>query len=214
MNKNTMNIKNELDQTTNRLNELREMRLQINGSLETSQQGFIDGKTSLDALQSEQGKLITLDSSIKALEARQIEMQANFDEAERQEKRQRLLEKAKSIAVEAETAFDNYVGMRNELNRLIAENAEKGLAGLVLFRTKQKEYRAAIKEVERQLPEASRQIGNELDQLGLSDNARNLAATDYESFPPVEFGEIIAMLERLVGAKRQKENYNAEKATA
>lgn len=214
MTRKSTEINNEVRKTKNRLSELREMRLQINGKLETLQQGFIDGKASIDSLQSEQGKLTILDSSIKALEAKQSETQANFVEAERQEKRQSLLEQAKSIAVEAETAFNNYVAMRNELDSFIAGNIGKTLDELVLFRTKQREYRIAFGEIKRQMPEASQQIGEELDRLGLSDNAASLAGSDNESLPRVEFGGIIEMLERIVGAKRQEEIDIALQASA
>ncbi len=56
MNTTSKQIETELNQTTKRLDELTEMRAGITDNLKTLQQGFIGGKTSLDELQSEQGK--------------------------------------------------------------------------------------------------------------------------------------------------------------
>jgi hypothetical protein len=48
---NSESIKKELTATTERLNELNEMRMRPNNNLQTLQDGFIAGKTSLDELQ-------------------------------------------------------------------------------------------------------------------------------------------------------------------
>lgn len=196
-------IETELNQTTNRLDELTTMRDRLNTNLQTLQQGFIDGKTSLDELQAEQSKLTTLDSSIKALEARQDELHDAFQRAAMSETRQVLLEKAKETAIEAETALNEYIETRNEFDILIGNHAAKMLDKIFLFRSKQREYRRIVKQIEQQ-PAASGQIYNELRQIGLTDTAGNLAATEFERFPPVEFGEIVALAERLVGDKRQR----------
>ncbi len=57
--KKSTEIENELNQTTKRLDELTEMRMRSGNNLQTLQQGFVSGKTSLDNLQAEQGKLTT-----------------------------------------------------------------------------------------------------------------------------------------------------------
>jgi DNA repair exonuclease SbcCD ATPase subunit len=138
MNTTSKQFEKELDQTTKRLDELTEIRMRLKGNLDELQQGFIDGKTPLDQLQSEQGKLTNLDSSIKALEAKQDELHTAFQKASLAESRQALLEKAKVIAIEAETAFNEYVELKNELNQLIAGHTAKMLDERVLFLVKQR----------------------------------------------------------------------------
>jgi uncharacterized coiled-coil DUF342 family protein len=66
----TTEIENELNQTTKRLGELTRMRDGITTNLQGLQKGFVSGTTPLDELQAGQGSLATLDSSIKALEAK------------------------------------------------------------------------------------------------------------------------------------------------
>jgi chromosome segregation ATPase len=204
MNKKSTEIENELNQTTNRLDELTEMRDGIKTNLENLQQDFIDRKTSLDELQAEQNKLTTLDSSIKALEAKQDELHDAFQKASLSETRQILLEKAKVIAIEAETAFNEYVETRNEFDILIGNCAAAMVDKIALFRSKQREYRSTVKQIEGKSTGASGQIYKELRQIGMTDTAGNLAATEFESFPPVEFGEVIAIAERLTANKRER----------
>jgi uncharacterized coiled-coil DUF342 family protein len=202
--KKSIEIKTELDNTTKRLDELTEMRDGINANLQTLQDGFIGGKTSLDEVQAEQGKLTTLDSSIKALEAKQSELRDAFQKASLSESRQALLEKAKVTAIEAETAFNEYIETRNEFDILIGSHTAKMLDKIVLFRSKQREYRITVKQIEGKSTGADGQTYKELRQIGMTDTAGNLAATEFESFPPVEFGEVVALAERLVGDKRQR----------
>jgi septal ring factor EnvC (AmiA/AmiB activator) len=56
MNAKSNQLEIELNQTTKRLDELTEMRDRLNNNLQILQQDFIDGKTSLDAVQTEQGQ--------------------------------------------------------------------------------------------------------------------------------------------------------------
>ncbi len=204
-------IKNELSQTIARLDELAEMRDRLNTNLETLQQAFVGGKTSLDELQSQQARLTTLDSSIEALHTKQSELHDAFQKASLSESRQILLEKAKTIAIEVEAVSDEYVEMRNRFNNLIGEYAAKMLDKRILFLVKQKEYRTTYGQIENQSPEKSGQIHVELRQIGLTDKARNLATATYESYPPVEFVEVIAIAERLLSNKIERA---ARKASA
>ncbi len=105
-------IEIELNNATKRLDELTEMRTGITTNLQTLQSGFIGGNTSLDELQSEQGKLTILNESIKALEAKQDELHAAFQKASLFESRSATIKQMKVIASEAETAFNEYVELR------------------------------------------------------------------------------------------------------
>jgi hypothetical protein len=112
-------IETELNNATKRLDELTEMRDGITSNLETLQKGFIDGKTSLDELQTEQSKLTILNESIKALEAKQDELHSAFQKASLSESRKKTLERMKVIADETETAFNEYVSLRAQFNETI-----------------------------------------------------------------------------------------------
>ncbi len=210
-------IENELHQTTRRLDELTEMRDGINNNLKTLQDGFIDGKTPLEKLQAEQGKLTTLDSSIKTLEAKQGEVRTAFQKAILSESRKILLEKAKESAMEAEAAFNAHIESRHELNKLIGDRAAKMLDERILFLTKQREYRLVFQQIEKQSPEKSGQIHDELSQIGLTDEAANLATAAYENYPNyplAEFGEVIAIAIRLVVNKRERAAKEAQRLAA
>lgn len=220
-------IKTELDSTTKRLDELTEMRDGINNNLQTLQSGFVDGKASLDNLQTEQSKLAALDSSIKILEAKQEESHSEFQKASLAEKRKELLGKAKVIATDAETFLNEYFEMRGEFESLISDSAEKLIDKVLAFRNKQKEYAATIREIEPKITKQptmeSRQaeisLDKELEQLGLEGKTLNLATTDYINYPPAKFGECIAIAERLVaeeiyrkGQAEQRAAFEAERA--
>ncbi len=133
-------IENNLNQTTLRLDELVTMRDGINTSLQTLQDGFVNGKTSLDEVQAEQARLDTLNSSIKALEAKQDELHTAFQMASLSEPRQNLFESARATALEAETLFNESLAHRRELDNVIGELAEKFCDSLFSFHAKKREY--------------------------------------------------------------------------
>jgi hypothetical protein len=117
-------IETELNNATKRLDELTEMRDGITANLETLQQGFIDGKTSLDELQTEQGKLTTLESSIKALESKQDELRDAFQKASFAEAQAEIINRLKSLAASAEEAFATREQIRMEFDSIIGKYAK------------------------------------------------------------------------------------------
>ena len=173
-------IKTELDATAKRLSELNEMQKGITGNLETLQQGFIDGKTSLDALQTEQGKLTTLESSIKALEAKQSELQDAFQKASASETRQALLEKAKATATEAATFHREFIEIRNKFHDSIRDYTEKTVEKMSAWRGKQKDFGRIANETGLTF--------KELEELGLTAESYKAATAEYINPTPLEYG--------------------------
>lgn len=205
MNTKSNQIEKELNQTTKRLDELTEMRDGIKGNLETLQQGFIDGKTSLDELQAEQSKPATLDTSIKALEAKQDELHTAFQKASFSETRQSLLEKAKVTAIEAEAFHNEYVEIRNDFDKSIRGYAEKAVEKIVAWRTKQKDFGRIEKETGLSF--------KELEQLGLTVESYKAATAEYINLSPIEYGDALnaainfltAKIDRAAQAERKAE---------
>jgi predicted transcriptional regulator len=195
--------KTELDLTNERLSELTEMRDGINTILQTLQDGFVNGKTSLDEVQAEQARLNTLNSSIKALEAKQNELQAAFNEMTKAEVRQNLIEKARTTALEAETLFDESLELRRELDAAIGGLAEKFTDKLFEFHEKRKAYVKLRGQFEpNQTP-------------GLSNDVVLLLEKNHLNFPPVRFGLSVQAACQVIEVEREKSELaerQAEKA--
>jgi archaellum component FlaC len=183
MNKKSNQIEIELNQTTKRLDELTEMRDGINNNLQTLQKGFIDGKTSLDALQAEQSKLTTLNESIKALEAKQDELHTAFQKASLSETRQALLEKAKVTAIEAETFHHEFTEIRSKFHDSIRDYAEKTVEKMSAWRGKQRDFGRIENETQLTF--------QELEQLGLTAESYKVATAEYINPPQLEYADAL-----------------------
>ena len=212
MNKKSNQIENELNQTTKRLDELTEMRDRLNTNLQALQNGFIGGKTPLDALQTEQGKLATLDSSIKVLEVKQSELQTALDDAFANETRQTLLGNLKTIAERADASFIEYDDLRVKLGETIAAAIEKIISKGAEFYGKQREFRAVSNQIEAEEPGFN--IAGELSRLGLPEKSYNSATTEFIHLSPCKFGECVALAERLVGQEIQRRQQAIESAAS
>jgi chromosome segregation ATPase len=222
MNTKSKQIESELNQTTKRLDELTEMRNGIKTILQTLQQGFIGGKTSLDELQTEQGKLTILNESIKALEAKQGELHSAFQKASLSESRSATLKQMKVIAGEAETTFNEYVELRRKFAETISKDGEKLFDTLVSFRSKQREFERAFRELApgvinfRPVPadarESYRQVAAELKEIGLDGKNLEFVTSAYQNFPQIDFGECVHIVEQTIGNKRDRQEQQARKA--
>jgi len=214
-------IEKELNNATKRPDELTEMRNSITTNLQALQAGFIDGKTSLDELQADQGKLIILNESIKALESKQDELHSAFQKASLSESRSVILKQMKVIADEAETAFNEYVALRHKFGETISKEGEKMFDMLLSFRSKQREFQRAFRglapgvDVSRFVPAEARESFNqtrsELEQIGFSDQNFNLITKDYLRLPPIDFAEYVHIIEQAISSKRFKEEQAARK---
>lgn len=215
MNTTSKQIENELNQTTKRVDELTEMRNGITTNLETLQKGFVDGKTSLDELQTEQGKLTILNESIKALEAKQDELHSAFQKASLSESRSAKLKQMKEIANEAQTAFNEYVALRSKFNEIIALEGGKMVDALSLFRGKQQQFERAFREltpgvtnfnnVPSESSKAYSQTRSELSEIGLSNEKLNFVASTHQNLPKIEFFDSVQIITQAIGNKRFNE---------
>jgi uncharacterized phage infection (PIP) family protein YhgE len=222
MNAKSNQIENELDQTTNRLDELTEMRTGINTNLQTLQKGFVDGKTSLDELQAEQGRLTILNESIKALEAKQEELHSEFQRMSFSESRAETLKQMKEIAAQTEAAFNEYVNLRAELDKTIEQAGGKMVDALLLFRSQQREFEQIFRELApgvtnfRPVPSEAResfsQVKTELEKIGVSGDRLNFVTSTYQKLPKVEFSESVHLIEQAIGNRRFKEQEETRKA--
>jgi chromosome segregation ATPase len=222
MNTTPKEIETELDQITKRLDELTELRDGTKNNLQTLQKGFIDGKTSLGELQTEQGKLTILNESIKALESKQDELDTAFQKASLSETHAATLHQIKLIAGQAETAFNEYAELRAELDKIIERVGGKMVDAFSLFRAKQKEFEIAFRElapnvinfspVPTDAIESYRQAAAELKEIGLDGKSIALVTSNYQNLPRIEFGECVHTVKQLIGNKRDKQQQQARKA--
>jgi hypothetical protein len=175
--------------------------------MQTLQTGFIDGKASLDALQAEQGKLATLDSSIKALEVKQIELQTALKSAQDAETVGTLLGNLKTIAERADAAFIEYDDQRVKLGETIAVAVEKLISKAAEFYEKQREFRAVSNQIEGE--EQGFNIALELSRLGLPEKSYNSASAEFNQLSPCKFNECVA----LFGLQCVKRRFAVNKAS-
>jgi chromosome segregation ATPase len=182
-------IKKELNQTTERLDELTEMRDALNNNLQSLQAGFINGKTTLEELQTEQSKLMPLDSSIQALEAKQSELKTELESAQKAESRQTAIEQMKKLADESELAFNSYLALRAEIETVFAEAAQKLVDKNLAWREKQSQFGA--------IASASGLTESEIKALTNFDSA---TITTY-SVPELEYGYAVTAAESILNSK-------------
>jgi chromosome segregation ATPase len=191
-------IENNLNQTTLRLDELVTMQTSIKTGLKTLQDGFVGGKTSLDEVQAEQARLDTLNSSIKALEAKQDELHTAFQMASLSESRQNLLESARTTALEAETLFNESLELRRELDTKIGELAEKFTDRLFEFHEKRKAY-----------VKLRGQFDPDTGTPGLSNDVVLLLEKNHLNFPPIRFGLSVQAACQVIEKEREKAKSSA-----
>jgi uncharacterized coiled-coil DUF342 family protein len=209
MNAKSNQIENELNQTTKRLDELTEMRDRLNNNLQTLQQGFIDGKTPLDEVQAEQGKLIPLDASIKTLEAKQDELHTDFQKACNVEAVQTGINNLKTIAEQANAAFDEWDGLRVKLDEIISKFVDDIFSKSAAFYGKQREFRALYSQLEAR--NSGIDINSELTRLELPEKSRKAATTEYINLSPCKFGQSIVIAEMIVGEEKSRRQRLIEK---
>jgi predicted nuclease with TOPRIM domain len=197
---NSESIKTELNQTIKRLNELTEMQKDVSGNLQTLQQGFVSGKTSLDELQAEQGKLTALNGSIAALQAKQTELETELKSAESAELRQTSIQQMEKLANESELAFNDYLALRVETDAIFAESAQKLVNKSSEWRKKQSRFSAIARE-------------NDLTQAEIKSvpNVDSATITTY-SVPELAFGVAVSAAESILISKLVKEAKSREQA--
>jgi hypothetical protein len=193
-------IENELNQTIKRLDELTAMRDGSTTNLQTLQQGFVSGKTSLDELQAEQGKLTTLNSSMLALQAKQTELETELKSAESAELRQTAIQQMEKLANESAVAFNDYLALRAETDAIFAEAAQKLVNKSSKWREKQARFSAIARE-------------NDLTQAEIKSvpNVDSATITTY-SAPELDYGVAVSAAESILISKLTKEAKSKEQA--
>jgi hypothetical protein len=197
-------IKKELNQTTERLDELTEMRDALNNNLQSLQGGFINGKTTLDELQTEQSKLTPLSGSIKALEAKQTELETELKLAQKAELKHDAIQQMEKLAAESETAFNSYLALRVEIETVFAESAQKLVNKNLAWREKQSRFGAIARE--------SGLTESEIKSLLSDGKAFNSATITTYSVPELEYGYAVTAAESILSSKLTKEVQAKEQA--
>jgi tRNA A37 N6-isopentenylltransferase MiaA len=197
---NLESIKKELNQTTERLDELTEMRDALNNNLQSLQGGFINGKTTLDKLQAEQSKLMPLDSSIAALEAKQSELKTELESAQKAELKHDAIEQMKKLASESEVAFNSYLALREQTDAIFAEAAQKLVNKNLAWREKQSQFGAIAR--------ASGLTESEIKAVPKFDSATITAYT----VPELDFGYAVTAAESILSSKLTKAMQAKEQA--
>ncbi len=189
---NLESVKKELNQTIERLDELTEMRDALNNNLQSLQGGFINGKTTLDELQTEQGKLTPLSGSIKALEAKQSELKTELESAQKAELKQNSIQQMQKLAGESETAFNSYLALRAQTDAIFAEAAQKLVDKNLAWREKQSRFGAVAR--------ASGLTESEIKAVTNFDSA---TITTY-TVPELDFGYAVTAAESILSSKLTK----------
>jgi DNA repair exonuclease SbcCD ATPase subunit len=204
-------IETELNQVTQRLDGLTVMQTGINTNLQNLQQGFVGGKTSLDELQTEQGKLTILSASIKALEAKQDELHTAFQMASASESRQETLDRMKVITDEANAAFNEYLKLRAKLVEACRTVGEKMVDALILSQYKQWEFSAVLSRLAPDR-ESVKQTRDELKEIGLSETDFSNMSSDFMVAPETDFPEAVHFVEQTVANTAYRRTSQAAKA--
>jgi myosin heavy subunit len=211
-------IENELNQTTKRLDELITMRDSTKTDVQTLQDGFIGGKTSLDELQTKQGGLTILNESIKSLESKQDELHTAFQKASLSESRSAILEQMKKTISEGKTAFDEHLAIKEELSGIIGEYCERLIGKSTVFHKSRTDYQSLARHIEPQLAdyyalsqhsiqrrELEKSVAEEVKSLGVSAEDLRLLAAESIIPPGVKFGQSIEAAVSLVAEEKQLE---------
>jgi hypothetical protein len=201
---NSKTIENELTSTKNRLSELNEMNKGTTNNLQILQAGFIGGKTSLDELQSEQGKLTTLGSSIAALELKKSELENELESAQKAELRQNSIQQMKKLADESELAFNSYLALRAETDALFAESAQKLVDKILAWREKQSQFASIAR--------ASGLTESEIKAVPNNGKAFEAATITTYSVPELDFGYAVTAAESILQARLSQEAQAKEQA--
>ena len=200
-------IETELNNATKRLDELTAMRSGLTANLQTLQAGFIDGKTSLDELQTEQGKLTTLESSIKALESKQNELHDTFQKASFAEAQAEIISRLKSLAASAEEAFAAREQIRMEFDLIISKYAKN------LFDASAK-LEAQTQDFTRNLSSLSEDNQKQLRSDAAIDPASFslLEKGNRKSPNQFEFGDVINTVEMTLAQKKYRAEQREQSA--
>jgi tRNA A37 N6-isopentenylltransferase MiaA len=180
------------------------MRDALNNNLQSLQGGFINGKTTLEELQTEQGKLTPLSGSIKALEAKQSELKTELELAQKAELKQNSIEQMKKLADESELAFNSYLALRAEIETVFAESAQKLVDKISAWRKKQFQFGAIAR--------ASGLTESEIKSFLNDGKAFDSATITTYTVPELDFGYAVTVAESTLQTRLSQEVQAKEQA--
>jgi archaellum component FlaC len=194
--KKAIEIKSELDKTDSRITELENELTAQTASFEGVQQAFVEGRSDVNQLHAEQSKITLLSQAINALKATYQKLKSTFENQSADERRSELLERMRATANEVEPLVNDYLTTRTEFHEIMSKYAQKLIDKAEAYRAKQIEYRTIISELE--------PTDAEIQETGLDQRTRTMAAATYFNHLPIEYGEVITQAENLLAAKINK----------
>jgi uncharacterized coiled-coil protein SlyX len=211
--KKSLGIKSEIGKTESKIKELETQLTEQTAILETTQDAFINGASTVSELQAENAKTSLLTQTIESLRAVYQRLKSAFEKQFEADSRGELLERMKATAVEVEPLVNSYLDTRNEFNEIVADYAKKLIHKSQTYQNKQAEYQAIVREL--------KPTGAEIQSLGLEQKTLTMAAATYFNHPALEYDQVIktaemhlaAKLNRIAQKKRQS-NYNSMKTAA
>jgi uncharacterized phage infection (PIP) family protein YhgE len=204
-------IKNEINQTTQRLNELTETQKRIADNLKVMQNGFIAGTITLDEMQIEQSKLTVLNDSIDALDARRAEMQAELSTVDAFARRSDIVNQMAAAAAAAAKEFTEHARITDELNGILEKSSGELLDRVSGVIENKQNFRRLFLQIApngERLPEPgeriylSAEILQELKQTGIDEESLRVATADALEDSDAEFSGVIRLVKEMTANKR------------
>jgi chromosome segregation ATPase len=189
-------IKSELSKTDSRITELETQLTEQEATFEVVQQAFIAGKSDINQLHAEQSKLTLFEQAIESLNATYQKLKSAFENQSAREGRAELLKQMADAANQVQPLVDQYLETRSEFHGIVSDYAIKLVEQASTYQAKQAQYQSIVSQLE--------PTGGEIQESGLDQKTRTMAAAHYFNHAPLEYGEVIALAERLLAAKLNK----------
>jgi hypothetical protein len=189
-------IKSEIDKTDSRIAEL-EMELERQTvAVAATEKAFIDGTANVVELSAAQGKLSLYERTIESLRATYQRLKSAFEKQSAQESRTDLLKQMAMAANEVQAGVNQYLETRSEFHDLVSDYAEKLVKQASAYQKQQASYQSIVSELK---PTAA-----EIQESGLDQKTRTMAAATYFNHAPLEYGDVISRAEAQLAAKLNK----------
>lgn len=208
MERTSINIQTELDQTISRLSELKIVYGTLEPDAKKTQDRFVSGKSTLAELQTEQSKVSLLNDSVNALRRRRDDLQTELTVAAHTERQSELCAKLVSTGNEAEPLVSEYLELRNQFHSIIADSAAKLVGKLEEYHNKQREYAQTFEQLDPEINVLDRihsedrqryaDINRHLESIGLTTKARDTVTASRLDVGVLPYGECIALAESIL----------------
>ncbi len=189
-------IQSELDKTQSRIAELEMERERQTAAVAATEKAFIDGTADVAKLNDAQGKLSLFERTIESLKSTFEKLKSAFENQSEAEARREQIKKMTAAANEVQAGVIQYLETRSEFHTVVSDYAEKLVKQASGYQNKQAEYQSIVEQLK---PTAA-----EIQETNLDQRTRTMAAARYFNHAPLEYGEVIALAERLLAAKLNK----------